>query len=129
VRPFNSCQKEVRVDSDKARTRLQTLLEELESSRGTFAHDQDDLGTGELSHVDQHPAEVASELTEQERDEALLAVVEDQRAQVLEALERVEAGTYGDCIDCGKTLPDERLDARPEAARCVDCQHTMELAR
>ena len=115
------------MDSDKARTRLQTLLEELDSSRGTFAHD--DTGTGELSHVDQHPAEAASELTEQERDEALLAVVEDQRAQVLAALERVEAGTYGQCVDCGKQLPDERLDARPEAARCVDCQHTMELAR
>lgn len=117
------------MDSDKARLRLQTLLDELDSSRGTFTHQTDELGTGELSHVDQHPAEAASELTEQERDEALLAVVEDQRAQVLAALERVEAGTYGSCIDCGKVLPDERLDARPEAARCVDCQHTMELAR
>jgi DnaK suppressor protein len=117
------------VDPDKARLRLQTLLEELDSSRGTFAHDHDDVDTGELSHVDQHPAEAASELTEQERDEALLAVVEDQRAQVLAALERVEAGTYGSCVDCGKSLPEERLDARPEAERCVDCQHTMELAR
>lgn len=117
------------MDSAKARLRLQTLLGELDSSRGTFAHDLGDQDTGELSHVDQHPAEAASELTEQERDEALLAVVEDQRKQVLAALERVEAGTYGDCVDCGKALPDERLDARPEAARCVDCQHTLELAR
>jgi DnaK suppressor protein len=117
------------VDTDEARRRLQALLTDLDESRGTFAHDNQLTDTGELSHIDQHPAEAASELTEQERDEALLHVVDDQRAQVAAALERLEAGTYGACVDCGKDLPDERLEARPEAARCLDCQHTMELAR
>lgn len=117
------------MDLDVVRERLDALLADLEASRGTFAHTADDAATGELSHVDQHPAEAASELTEQERDEALLAVVDEQTQQVREALDRLRAGTYGQCVECGTQLPEERLEARPEAARCVDCQHTLELAR
>ncbi len=64
-----------------------------------------------------------------ERDDVLRGVVESQREQVLEALGRLDGGTYGRCVDCGTTLPDERLDARPEAARCVSCQHDLEMAR
>jgi RNA polymerase-binding transcription factor DksA len=48
---------------------------------------------------------------------------------VREALARLDAGTYGRCVDCGRELPDERLEARPEAARCVDCQQKVEAMR
>lgn len=112
---------------DRARERLTGLLAELDQSTATLAHAVGD--TGELSHLDQHPAEAASELTEQEREDALLAVVQEQRSQVEAALRRVDEGTYGRCQDCGTDLPEERLDARPEAARCINCQHQLELAR
>lgn len=115
------------MEETAARQRLQTLLEELESSERTLAGEQGD--TGELSNIDQHPAEAASELTEQERDDAVRAVVEGQRQEVLAALERLDAGTFGRCVECGNDLPDERLDARPEAARCVGCQQDLETAR
>ena len=115
------------MDEAAARQRLETLLDELDSSSRTLAGEHGD--TGELSTIDQHPAEAASELTELERDEALRAVVEGQRQEVLAALERLDAGTYGRCVVCGTQLPDERLDARPEAARCVRCQHDLEIAR
>ena len=116
------------MDSAVARQRLEQLLTDLNSSAETL--DPSDAGdTGELSHLDQHPAEAASELTEQERESALLSVVDHQRDEVRRALERLDAGTYGSCTDCGQTLPDERLDARPEAARCIACQSTVEHAR
>lgn len=117
------------MDLDAARSRLNALLQSLDSSRGTFDHGPNGTNTGELSHIDQHPAEAASELTEAERDEALLAIVEGQRTEVLDALRRLDDGTYGTCVDCGTQLPDERLEARPEAARCVSCQQNLELAR
>jgi RNA polymerase-binding transcription factor DksA len=116
------------VETDAARTRLERLLEELDASAATFDHGNG-TDTGDVSHLDQHAAEAASELTGHERDEALRLVVADQRVQVRAALDRLADGTYGRCVDCGQDLPDERLDARPEAARCVDCQHSMELAR
>lgn len=115
------------MDQAVARQRLQQLLDDLDASVRTLAGEQGD--TAELSHLDQHPAEAASEITELERDDAMRAVMDSQREQVVEALGRLDAGTYGTCVECGATLPDERLDARPEAARCVDCQHDLEMAR
>lgn len=45
------------------------------------------------------------------------------------ALERIQAGTYGQCIDCGITIPTARLKAYPTAKRCVDCQSSTEQHR
>lgn len=115
------------MDDVVARQRLHALLADLDSSSRTLAGELGD--TGELSRIDQHPAEAASELAEMERDEAVLLVMDGQRAEVEAALARLDDGTYGRCVACGTTLPDERLDARPEAARCVTCQHDLETAR
>ena len=37
------------------------------------------------------------------------------------ALQRIEAGTYGTCIRCGKEIPMGRLELVPEALVCVPC--------
>ncbi|MCT9001736.1 TraR/DksA family transcriptional regulator [Microbacterium memoriense] len=42
--------------------------------------------------------------------------------QIVAALERLNAGTYGRCIRCGATIPAARLDILPYAENCVDCQ-------
>jgi len=42
------------------------------------------------------------------------------------ALQRIEAGTYGLCIDCEADIPLARLHAAPEAARCLACQDQLE---
>ena len=38
------------------------------------------------------------------------------------AIERMEAGTYGTCENCGKPIGDDRMDARPVARLCLDCK-------
>ncbi|MNT89889.1 RNA polymerase-binding transcription factor [compost metagenome] len=43
------------------------------------------------------------------------------------ALNRIEAGTYGECTDCGTDITAARLHATPEAPRCVHCQEKAEL--
>ncbi|HJR64058.1 MAG TPA: TraR/DksA C4-type zinc finger protein [Gemmatimonadaceae bacterium] len=40
---------------------------------------------------------------------------------VLDALRRLEAGTYGVCVACSNPIPYGRLLAMPETARCVTC--------
>ncbi len=114
------------MDPTAARHRLEELLEELDRATRTLEGEAGD--TGALSRVAQHPAEAASDLTEQERDDAMLAVAAEQRQQVLAALSRLDAGSYGRCMDCGTELSEERLEARPEAARCLNCQHELERA-
>jgi RNA polymerase-binding transcription factor len=37
------------------------------------------------------------------------------------ALERIEAGEYGSCVNCGEEIPKARLDFDPAVASCVDC--------
>jgi RNA polymerase-binding transcription factor DksA len=56
------------------------------------------------------------------------AVVRDteELREVERALARLEAGDYGLCIDCGTPLPYVRLDAVPEAARCLHCEEARE---
>ena len=42
-------------------------------------------------------------------------------AAIDQALERIDAGTYGRCAACGTAIPGERLEAVPWAALCVPC--------
>jgi len=45
------------------------------------------------------------------------------------AMERMGAGTYGQCTDCGVSIPPARLNAYPTAKRCIDCQTETEQRR
>ncbi len=42
-------------------------------------------------------------------------------------LQRIKSGTYGQCVACGAGIAIARLQAAPEAERCVDCQEKSEL--
>jgi DnaK suppressor protein len=42
------------------------------------------------------------------------------------AMERLDAGLYGTCKDCGVQIPEARLAAYPAALRCIDCQTAAE---
>lgn len=54
---------------------------------------------------------------------AALAETEDAELRRVEAaLARIEAGTYGICVDCGNEIELARLEALPEAIRCVECE-------
>lgn len=55
----------------------------------------------------------------------------DELADVELALRRLDDGSYGNCVDCGESVPLERLRVQPAAQRCTGCQlaHEHELAR
>ncbi len=58
------------------------------------------------------------------------AINEHETAELAElelALLRLEAGTYGVCVDCAEVIPESRLKARPEAQRCMACQEKIEI--
>ena len=116
------------MDAAAARARLEQMLAELEESAKvlqlTGAGE-----TGELSAIEQHPADSGTNLVDADREEASMEILQAQQERVREALARVVAGTYGQCVDCGNALPDERLEARPEASRCVNCQQRAESTR
>ena len=42
------------------------------------------------------------------------------------ALDRLDAGTYGACVHCGKKVQKGRLDAVPWALHCIECQELQD---
>jgi DnaK suppressor protein len=67
-------------------------------------------------------AAAASHVFEQQRDLALREHNEQHLAAIDAALARLDAGTYGRCASCHREIGAERLEARPWAALCIDCQ-------
>ena len=43
-----------------------------------------------------------------------------------EALERVNDGSFGECLNCGEDIQPKRLDAIPWAPYCIKCQELQE---
>jgi DnaK suppressor protein len=113
------------VDAATAQTRLKGMLADLDRSIAILKGEHPDPGA---FGYDNHPADAGTNLSDADRVEAALEAMERQRGAVAAALERIETGTYGDCVGCGKPVPEGRLDARPEAARCVNCQSKHDRA-
>ena len=115
------------MDLQDARQQLEQMLHELDTATTTLENE----GAGdssELSHVDQHPGDMASEMVDADREQAMLEAADGQREQIRAALARIDDGTFGTCTDCGTKISEARLNVRPEAARCVECQSKAENA-
>jgi len=90
--------------------------------------------TGELEHlrealkteVDVDADEGDPDLIEREKNVALVSQLERKKEDVEAALRLIEKGKYGTCERCGKEIPTERLDVRPDATLCVQCQAEVE---
>ena len=74
----------------------------------------------ELSTIDNHPADLATELYEREKDIAIKAHEEDALQKVDAALKAIENGSYGVCAKCGVDIPYERLEAVPYTLFCIE---------
>ena len=103
------------MDPERARKLLTDERARIERALARRGH-QD---TGEpADEVD--PANLASELYQDELDEGLADDLRDELAAVERAEARLAAGTYGLSIESGKPIPDERLEALPTAERTAD---------
>lgn len=104
---------------DEARRRLEAERERLLGVRASLAGDRP-ADAGELSEVDQHPADVATEVFGEEADQGLADELDAELGDVEHALRRLDDGTYGTCEACGRPIGDERLEALPWTRFCVD---------
>jgi DnaK suppressor protein len=110
-----------------ARKRLEEVRDELDRSVAVLngAHQLHPL----VADYPQDPADAGTNLAESDRAEAILAAAKARRVLVLEALGRLDDGSYGLCVDCGRPVPEGRLEAKPEASRCVNCQSKRDRLR
>ena len=70
---------------------------------------------------DEHDPEGATIAFERAQLSALLDGTRRRVVELDEALQRLDAGTYGVCEVCGEPIPPARLEARPSARTCVGC--------
>jgi DnaK suppressor protein len=76
--------------------------------------------------VDVDAEEGDPDLIEREKNVALVSQLETRLARVQSALRSIDKGKYGTCERCGKEIPTERLEVRPDATLCVTCQAEVE---
>lgn len=74
------------------------------------------------------PADYCSNHVERETAAGILEAETHTLREIEAALERLKAGEYGVCEDCGEAIPPKRLTAVPWAARCRDCQDRVDRA-
>jgi DnaK suppressor protein len=114
---------------EKLRKRLEERRVEIESDMSFMAAEMRSIGVDqdqENGSLGNHIADDGSNVAEAER---IVTVSEDFQqilAQVNGALERMSEGNYGVCQRCGKPIGEERLEAFPYVAYCIECQSLVE---
>lgn len=93
---------------------LEEIISRLDKDRLTVTETaQDPVDQAVLSGLE----DLNISIQKNERDEYLM---------ILKALEMIDAGTYGVCIDCGLPISEKRLLMYPNATRCIACQEMYE---
>ena len=82
--------------------------------------------SGDLSSMPIHMADVGTDNFEQEFTLGLLENDGATLEQIELALERIEDGHYGQCIECEGRIPKARLNVIPHTSLCVKCASISE---
>ncbi len=113
-------------EMQRFRTELQQLAMRVRADADALS-EQVQTGSGQggsLSTVPVHLGDMGTEEFMQELNATLLDnqqyLVDEARA----ALRRIEAGTFGKCESCGKSIAKARLEALPYTRYCVQCAET-----
>ena len=82
--------------------------------------------SGDLSSMPIHMADIGSDNFEQEFTLSLMENDGGTLEQIEAALERIETGIYGACIECGGRIPKTRLNVIPYTPHCVKCASELQ---
>ncbi|TSB47030.1 TraR/DksA family transcriptional regulator [Alkalicoccobacillus porphyridii] len=107
---------------------LLEIKKELEGANDSFSTDYSE-STGEISNgVDNHMADQAAQYEDRMKEQTFRQADQEKLQEVEEALDRIEEGTYGTCIDTGEDIPFERLEIVPYAKRTIAAQEKADEA-
>jgi DnaK suppressor protein len=109
---------------ERFKKRLEDERERLEEKIADYERDLEEARLTESSS-DRSPdpgnAEASSMKLEYAKELSIEQNTLDLLSKANRALERIEAGTYGICESCGRSIPVERLDVLPYSTLCVEC--------
>jgi DnaK suppressor protein len=115
------------IDLTQMKRRLETKRSELEKhiAAQTEAHPTP-VDAIEASDGPQDFEEIAVDFLEMQKEQSVLVNEQALLTEVEDALRRIENGSYGQCVECGQTIPEKRLEALPWAARCIKDEERLE---
>jgi DnaK suppressor protein len=115
------------IDLERMRSRLEIKRNELQTNIA---------GLTEAYPVPTDPIEanegpndfedIAVDFLEIQNEQSIRANEQALLTEVLQALKRIDDGTYGICVACGNPIPEKRLEAIPWAARDIKCEQALE---
>ena len=83
-------------------------------------------GSGNLSNVPLHMADLGTDNYDQEFTLGLIENEQGTLELVVEALDRMANGTFGQCVECDEAISKPRLQAIPYARHCIGCARKLE---
>ena len=100
----------------RTRAELESTLEPIHARLRDGGRDSG----AEVAVAVHHPADAAADSEMRELDVTSAAMFEERLRMVEDALRRIDDGTYGTCIACGRPIIAERLELVPETPYCVE---------
>lgn len=82
--------------------------------------------SGNLSNVPLHMADLGTENYDQEFTLGLIETEQATLEQIHAALDRLDAGRFGRCLECGEPIAKPRLQALPYTPHCIQCARKLE---
>jgi RNA polymerase-binding transcription factor DksA len=113
-------------ERNRIEVRLDERLSELVETRLAMRRSEEGSRDSEVAHLDNHPGDLGTEVHDEELSETTQIFFEEEERRIAEARAALADGSYGTCNGCGEPIPAERLEAAPEAVRCLDCQRHFE---
>jgi len=113
------------MDKKKTEYFRQVLL----AKRRDLAGEVDNLRHEGLAPVEDGPMDSGDDAANTYAKTVSLGISETEREmirQIDEALDRIEAGEYGICVDCNEKIAEARLKAVPYADLCINCKSDRE---
>ncbi|MEI2692102.1 MAG: TraR/DksA family transcriptional regulator [Anaerolineae bacterium] len=107
-------------------SKVEVEREKLVAERTAILDDIEHLKEWLQGEVDPDADEGDPDLAEREKNLALLTIIERKLESVNIALRAIEKGNYGICERCGQPIDPARLEVRPDATMCLDCQREVE---
>ena len=102
------------------------LLEQRKTLLASLADQGEDMRNLIKTVESGDEADVAADVIDRTLLNALGAQDANRLQQIDKALDRINQGTYGRCVKCGKEIPQERLEVLPYALMCVNCASAQE---
>jgi len=92
--------------------------QKLEDEMDVVNQELADLGHEDIDESATEADELADRMEEREENASEKAVLLARKKDIVGAMARIAAGTYGFCEECGEKIDEDRLEANPAAGTC-----------